>query len=142
MRAHAPAYLCAVFLILCSSFAYVQNHQVAIGDRNSDGKTDVVVANQTVSNVCVFVFDGCGALGAGAFLAVSGRPDSVSLADINGDGHLDILLVTVSSSVGQLQVMLGDGNGGFAAPIAVPTGSASPITNTVVADFNGDGHLD
>jgi FG-GAP-like repeat len=38
--------------------------------------------------------------------------------------------------------MLGDGKGGFAAAVAVPTGSAEPISNTVIADFNGDGNLD
>ena len=139
MRAHAPAFLCAIFLLCCGSLGYCQNHQVAIGDLNGDGKPDVVVANPSLNNVGVFLNTGNGTLGPGAFLAVAGRPDSVSLADVNSDGHLDLLLVVVGSGTSQLQVMLGDGKGGFAAAVAVPTGSAQPATNTVIADFNGDG---
>lgn len=141
MRAHASAFLCAIFLLCCSSLSYCQNHQVAIGDLNGDGNPDVVVANPSLNNVGVFLNTGGGTLGPGAFLAVAGRPDSISLADLNGDGRLDILLVVVDTSSGkrQLQAMLGDGKGGFAAAVAVPSGSAEPIANTVIADFNGDG---
>jgi len=142
MRAHAPVFFCAIFLLCCSSLGYGQNHQVAIGDLNGDGKPDVVVANPSLNNVGVFLNAGSGALGPGTFLAVSGRPDSISLADINTDGHLDLLLVVVGSGTSQLQVMLGDGKGGFAAPVAVPTGSVAPITNTIIVDFNGDGISD
>jgi hypothetical protein len=142
MRAHAPAFLCAIFLLCCSSLGYCQNHQVAIGDLNGDGKPDIVVANPSLNNVGVFLNAGSGALGPGTFLAVSGRPDSISLIDLNSDGHLDLLLVVVGSGTSQLQVMLGDGHGGFAAPVAVPTGSVAPITNTIIADFNGDGISD
>jgi hypothetical protein len=143
MRTHAPVFLCAVFLLCCSSLAYCDNHQIAIGDLNGDGKPDIVVVNPTFNNIGVFLNTGGGTLGPGAFLAVPGRPDSVSLVDLNSDGHLDILLVVADiSSATQLQAMLGDGKGGFAAPVVVPTGGLFPISNTVIADFNGDGFPD
>ena len=142
MRAHTPLLLCIAFLMCYGSIGHCQNHHVAIGDLNGDGKPDIVVANPSLNNVGVFLNTGSGALGPGAFLAVAGRPDSISLADINGDGHLDLLLVVVGSGTSQLQTMLGDGKGGFAAAVAVPTGSAQPATNTVIADFNGDGFPD
>jgi hypothetical protein len=50
--------------------------------------------------------------------------------------------VVDSSGKGQLQAMLGDGNGSFATAAAVPTGGAEPISNTLIADFNGDGIAD
>lgn len=137
--AQTRAYLCSLFLICCSLFSYCQNHQVAIGDLNGDRKPDVVVANSSLNNIGVFLNTGS-ALGPGAFFAVPGRPDSISLLDLNGDNHLDLIVVAVDSSGnGQLLAMLGDGKGGFAAPTAVATGGAAPITNTVIADFNGDG---
>lgn len=143
MRTRVPACLYTVFILLCSSVGHCQNPQVAIGDLNGDSKPDVVVANPSLNNIGIFLNTGSGALGPGVFLAVSGRPDSVSLADFNSDGHLDILLAVADSSGGKgLQIMLGDGHGGFAAPVAVPTGGVTPITNTVVADFNGDGFPD
>ncbi|HWX56366.1 MAG TPA: FG-GAP-like repeat-containing protein [Verrucomicrobiae bacterium] len=143
MRSHVPACLYTMLILLCSSFSHCQNQLVAVGDLNGDGKPDVVVANPSLDNIGIFLNTGNGTLGPGVFLAVSGRPDSVSLADFNSDGHLDILLAVADSSGGKgFQIMLGDGHGGFAAPVAVPTGSASPDSNTVIADFNGDGFPD
>src|SRR4029077_17017049 len=142
MRAHACAYFCVIFLFCCSSLSHGQNHQAAIGDLNGDGKPDVVVANPSLNNIGVFLNTGSGTLGPGAFLAVAGRPDSISLADVNSDGHLDIILVVTDSFGPHLQIMLGDGKGGFAGPATISTGNAGPITNAIVADFNGDGFSD
>lgn len=139
MCIHTRQLMCALFLLGCSCVGFCQNHQVGIADLNGDGQPDIVVANQALNNIGVFLNTGNGTLGPGSFLAVAGRPDSISLFDINGDGHIDIVLVVVNNSVGQLQVMLGDGKGGFAASVAIPTGSVSPSSNTVIADFNGDG---
>src|SRR5215469_1333660 len=135
MGARGLAFLCIVFLLCCSPLCYCQNFQVAIGDLNDDGKPDVVVANPSLNNIGVFLNTGGGTLGPGSFLAVPNGLNSVSLADINGDGHLDIILTG-------LQVMLGDGTGNFAAPVNIPIGGITPLTNPVIADFNGDGHLD
>jgi hypothetical protein len=136
------AFVYAVLLVCCSSLGYAQNPQAAIGDLNGDAKPDVVVANPSLNNIGVFLNAGGGTLGPGTFLAAPG-PQTLSLADINGDGHLDIVLVaTDANSNPHLQVMLGDGNGNFATPAEIPTGAGGPISNAVVADFNGDGHLD
>src|SRR5689334_11369292 len=139
MCIHTRQLMCALFLLGCSCLGFCQNHQVGIADLNGDGQPDIVVANQTLNNVGVFLNTGGGTLGPGSFLAVAGRPDSISLFDINGDGHIDIVLVVVNNSTAQLQVMLGNGKGGFALPVTIPTGSVVPISNTVIADFNGDG---
>src|SRR5437588_5944102 len=102
MRAHVPA-TCfyTILILLCSSLSYCQDQPVAVGDLNGDLKPDVVVANPSLNNIGVFLNAGSGTLGPGAFLAVNGRPDSVSLADFNSDGHLDILLAVADSSGGK-----------------------------------------
>ncbi len=142
IRTHVSAFLYTALIVLCSSLGHCQDQPVAIGDLNGDLKPDVVVANPSLNNVGVFLNNGSGALGPGTFLAVNGTPFSVSLADLNSDGHLDILVRTTSSGVSGLQLMLGDGHGGFAAPVVVPAGIAGPAGNPVIADFNGDGFPD
>jgi hypothetical protein len=65
-------------------------------------------------------------------------PGSVAIADVNHDGHPDILAVNVNSRT--LTVLLGDGRGHFAPGVPCPTGQ-SP-NDIAVGDFNGDGNLD
>lgn len=64
-------------------------------------------------------------------------------ADINGDGKVDIVSLTGSTSPG-ITVLLGNGTGGFGAPIHTTiSGVDGPFLGQVLLDdFNGDGHLD
>ena len=127
MPAFGCKWLFGVFL-LCWTCAYGQNHLVAVGYLNGDGRPDVVVGNPSLNNIGIFLNTG-GALGPGAFLAVSNRTDSLTLADVNGDGRLDIVLVGTDSSAGtHLQVMMGDGTGNFAAPQEIAAGASGPIS--------------
>jgi hypothetical protein len=128
--------LCVILLL---SFHYLASAQVAaVGDLNGDGKPDVVVSDPIQNRVGIFLNTGSGALGTGVFLGVGSSPTSVSLADFNGDGHLDILAVTSP----KLQILFGDGKGGFAAPVAIPQSGIPVIGSSVVGDFNGDGFAD
>ncbi len=69
-------------------------------------------------------------------MAVGIQPLDVALADLNSDGHLDIITANVGSH--DVTVLLNNGHGRFAASPASPisTGMASHLV--VVADFNGD----
>jgi hypothetical protein len=127
-----------LFLFSCfHSLSYAQ--LAAVGDLNGDGKPDVVVTDGgTEGQIGVFLNTGNGSLGIGSFLNVGGAASSVWLADFNDDGHLDILAVTNP----KLQILFGDGKGGFAAPVAIPQSGIPAGGPTVVADFNGDGFPD
>lgn len=74
----------------------------------------------------------------------------VQVADINGDGHLDII-AQLSGAGSPITYAENDGNGGFTTPAShpfsdfnnnVPTGYMMSNTTTEIADFDSDGDLD
>ena len=62
---------------------------------------------------------------------------SVAVGDFNNDGQRD--LVTANQLSANLSILLGSGNGGFAAATNISLLGASYVT---VGDFNNDGNLD
>ncbi|MFK7830196.1 MAG: FG-GAP repeat domain-containing protein [Congregibacter sp.] len=66
---------------------------------------------------------------------------NVSLGDVNGDGHLDVVLVKGRHWPLQNLVRLGDGVGGFAPATSVGPGPDRSYTGELV-DLDGDGDLD
>ena len=119
-------------------------HGIATGDFNHDGKQDVVVANQDQDNVAVLLGNGDGtlALSRSSTTCLLAFPCNVAVADFNGDGNLDIAVVTgqlygLTSSV---FVLLGNGNGTFGSAITTASGVAGASIHA--ADVNGDGKED
>src|SRR4051794_35155921 len=70
--------------------------------------------------------------------ATGTSPDSVSAADFNGDGKLD--LVSADQNSNAVSVLLGNGHGTFQARTSFATGMGPYSAGA--ADFNGDGKLD
>lgn len=121
---------------------------VTTADFNGDGKTDVMVGNQGSINVfsvfSVLLGNGSGGLGAPIPIAFSaeGYLRTLETADFNGDGKTDLILVVVNSFTykNNITLMLGDGSGGFGAPISFAAGNS--LISATHADFNGDGKID
>ena len=75
----------------------------------------------------------------GTTLTVPKLIGDMAIADFNGDGRQD--LAVVNGEDNSFEILLGNGDGTFQAPVAYSVGTAVPETITV-ADFNEDGKLD
>ncbi|MFZ2205090.1 MAG: FG-GAP-like repeat-containing protein [Minisyncoccia bacterium] len=73
-----------------------------------------------------------------ATFAVGGQPFSPVSADFNGDGNLD--LAATNNNSNDVQILLGNGTGGFGAASSFIISSYS--VSITSADFNGDGKAD
>ena len=87
---------------------------IAIGDVNDDGHADIAVANINDGVLTVLHNNGVGtfALGQSLVLGDPGDLRSLKIADLNEDGHGDI--VVTRSGDREIALLFGDGSGTFA----------------------------
>ena len=115
--------------------------QIAAGDFNGDGIPDLAVTNQNngypePGTVILLLGKGDGTFTSTDATPMTGSiPGSVAIADFNGDGTAD--LITTNAGGNNATVLLGNGDGTFAAPLNPPAGT-DPL-GAGVGDFNGDG---
>lgn len=117
-------------------------HGVAAGDFNGDGRLDLVTDSWAENKVTVVIGDGRGGFSSpGVQFAVGKRPyERVRVADVNGDGHADIITTNLDGD--NVTVLLSDGRGGFAQAAGSPFPAGKTPFGVAVADLNGDGRLD
>jgi hypothetical protein len=117
---------------------------VTVADVNHDQNPDLVVANDADETITILLGDGKGAFhpSPGSPFAAGHLPNDIAVADMNGDGDLDLVIANHQSPY--LTVLLGDGKGGFhPAPGSPFDVHSNPHPHgVVVADFNGDGKPD
>jgi hypothetical protein len=115
-------------------------HAVAIHDLNGDGRNDLVTANMSSDNVTVLLNNGGGTFTATAFPAgpQGSNPVSVAIADLTGDGLLDVAVADYGSS--KVTVLAGAGNGSLGAPTGYDVGIHP--TAVTAKDVNGDLRVD
>lgn len=118
----------------------------AVADLNTDGYPDVVAANYGSSNVGILLNNGHGFfdyVGNDPSGAKGGDNSYVAVADMNGDGHPDILVTNnpcASECPSSVGLLLGHGDGHFEPTQLFSTGG--DIARIFAVDLNGDGKLD
>jgi hypothetical protein len=114
----------------------------AVADVNGDGKLDIVTTGGSV-----LLGRGDGTFVVGPVIPIPTVDNNIKVADVNGDGRLDLVTAAITDSAGDLQlnILLGNGDGTFQAPIVFAAGQADgtySLSAVEVADFNNDGLLD
>jgi hypothetical protein len=116
---------------------------VISADVNGDGKPDLVVSNNSGTNISIFLNNGSGSFGAGTTCNVQATPGALVAVDLNADGIVD--LAVLNPSAGTVTVLIGTATGTtcaalFPSSYAYSTGtpSSSPVA-IATGDFNGDG---
>jgi hypothetical protein len=118
---------------------------IALADMNEDGKRDAVLGSGTAATgaqIAVMINQGGGVLGvATSYPAGAGpAPHSVSVADVDGDGHLDVGIAGTRDYHTTPRLLRGTGSGQLGAATEFP--HAARTRQILFADLNRDGRLD
>jgi hypothetical protein len=124
------------------------NYSLASADFDDDGNSDLVATSYGMTGGCciygeveVALSNGDGTFGAAQSLKVgSGHtgPSAVASADLDTDGHED--LVVSNSASDDVSVMLGNGDGTFGAAQNFPAGDLPAFV--ITPDLDADGVAD
>jgi uncharacterized repeat protein (TIGR01451 family) len=121
------------------TYPFINAGPVAVGDFNGDGYMDIAVASTVGSTGTIFLGTGHGTFQQAASqqaTGIIGDAKALLVADVNGDGNADLVVVGNPN----VTLLLGNGDGTFALPLSFPVGNG-PLS-AVAAHFNGDGKVD
>ena len=113
-----------------------------LADLNGDGRPDVAMTAYNFSMVRIFFNNGAADFGPGVDIPFTSQGQSpltqnLLAADVNRDGKADLLVSTPGANA--VQVLLGNGSGGFTQTNLINVGQFVPIE---IADFNRDSNPD
>lgn len=112
---------------------------IAAGDIDEDGDVDLVATSPYASpadpsDICILLGNGDGTF-AGTSYNVMTDVNAIGIADLDGDGHSDL----VAASAEELTVYQGSGTGSFGPGASYP---AKSLEGLAVGDFDRNGGID
>jgi hypothetical protein len=119
-----------------------------LADLNGDGRAELLIASGadpgTTGSVALFINDGSGHFPTQTFFNAGSSPSAIAVADLNGDRWPDIAVAnsrntTCSGAQGTIDILFGDGTGGFRGAVRTGGGGYETIA---AADMDGDGDVD
>src|SRR5262245_10030941 len=108
-----------------------------IADLNDDGRDDVAIAHQ-FGRLSVVLSGADGKLGSPVNYEVSTTAFTIGAADFTGDGKIDLVAASQSSTM--LTLLANNGSGGLSVASNPDAGGTNSSITT--GDFNGDGKAD
>jgi hypothetical protein len=117
-------------------------HALGVGDFNNDNRIDIAVANIGTDNIGILLGYGNGNFAnQQTYTTTHGsNPSSITVGDFNNDDQLDIAVA--NNGTGNIGVLLGFGNGTFAAQRTYFINSNAHPQYITIGDFNGDNQSD
>ncbi len=109
---------------------------LAVGNFVAGGPLDVVALNPGTNTIGLLTGLGGGRFSNPVRISTTLPGSFVRAADLTGDGVTDLVILDADG----LQVVLGDGKGGFLPPVSYDAGPEP--TGLTIADVNHDGRLD
>ncbi|CAF1116554.1 unnamed protein product [Adineta ricciae] len=115
---------------------------IVVADVNNDSRLDLVTSNSYTSTLQVLLGTGNGSFEQCSLvsLAPSNQSMSMTAADFNDDGRLDLISSNYMTSY--LGIVFGVDNGTFENRMTLSTGNSSGLSSIIVGDLNNDHYLD
>lgn len=110
---------------------------ISLGDINGDGALDLVTmnaGNAGSATVSLLFGQGDGTFQEQQTIAACCSRNSLSLADLNGDGRLDM----ITAGWGEHFVLIGNGDGTFQTETQFPSTELRVVTHIALGDIDGD----
>jgi large repetitive protein len=119
---------------------------VTLADLDNNGILDLIVANSGSNNVLVFPGLGNGAFGPalndGHGFFTGDDPVGITVADLTGNGRLDLIIANEGSNDVSILINVPDGNGGFTFEPGPRLQAGVGPVSTAVADVVGNAEPD